>query len=156
MRAFAKQVSDYSKSHFNISVLPNMVNLEYSAALYDAIMLYAHAATKVLAEGGDLHDGEAVTKAVRSTRFQGVGNSVVALDQHGDRIGSYEVMNYVLREGGAIESVPVGLYNSTTQEFLAYERAVVWPGNSSEIPADFFSGVLYGLIWKQPAFNCML
>ena len=142
MQAFAKQVSDYSKSHFNISVHPDSVDLANSAALYDAIMLYTHAATKVLAEGVDLHDGQAVTEAVRVTRFEGVGNTVVALDEHGDRIESYVVMNYVVGVDGRIESRPVGLYNSTTQEYLVYGQAVVWPGNTMEVPADYFSGEL--------------
>ena len=57
-------------------------------SLHDAVMLYAHAATRVLSEGGDLQDGQAVTKAVRSTRFEGYGGSVVALDTKGDRIES--------------------------------------------------------------------
>ena len=86
---FAKQVSDYTKKYFNITTSPDSVDLAYSAALHDAILLYAHGATKVMSEGGDLRDGEAVTKAVRNTSFTGVGGSVVALDSRGDRIESY-------------------------------------------------------------------
>ena len=88
-----------------------------------------------------MDDGQAVTEAVRSTRFEGVGNSMVALNNHGDRIESYEVMNYVV-VGGGIENMPAGLYNSTTQEYLAYERAVVWPGSTIEVPTDYSSGGL--------------
>ena len=47
MQEFAVQVSIYTKSRFNISVSPGSVDLTFSAALYDAIMLYALAATKV-------------------------------------------------------------------------------------------------------------
>ena len=95
MQAFAEEVSYYAKSRFNFTVSADSVDLTYSIALHDAIMLYAHAATKVLSEGGDLHDGRAVTAAVRSTTIKGVGGSVVALDQSGDRNESYEVMNYM-------------------------------------------------------------
>ena len=56
VQEFAKQVSDYCKSHFNSTVSPDSVDLVFSAALHDAIMLYAHAATKVLPERGDLQD----------------------------------------------------------------------------------------------------
>ena len=83
-----------------------------------------------------------MTEAIRSTRFEGVGNSAVSLDQHGDRIQSYEVMNYVVEADGRVESMPVGLYNSTRKEYLAYERAVVWPGSTTKVPADYFSGEL--------------
>ena len=95
MQAFAEEVIDGFKSSSFAAITAKQVHLTYSMALHDAIMLYAHAATKVLSEGGDLHDGRAVTAAVRSTTIKGVGGSVVALDQSGDRNESYEVMNYM-------------------------------------------------------------
>ena len=140
MQVFAKQVSDYSKSHFNITVSPDSVDLAASAMLYDAIMLYAHSATKVVLEGGDLQDGEVVTSAVRSTPIEGVGGTAVALDSNGDRIESYEVVNYALETGDVIRSVAVGTFNSTLKQYRAYERPVIWPGNTLEVPADYFSG----------------
>ena len=157
MQVFAEQVSNYTRTGFNITVSPDSVDLTYSIALHDAIMLYAHAATKVLAEGGSLHDGQAVTEAVRSTTFKGVGNSVVALDKHGDRIESYEVMNYVEGADGGITSVAVGLYNRTLQQYVAYERAVVWPGRSTRVPLAYSSGapcvlpctcMVFWVMWK--------
>ena len=140
MQAFAAQVSDYSKSHFNITVSADSVDLVYSAALHDAIMLYAHAATRVMSEGGSLRDGEAVTAAVRSTSFAGVGGTVVALDSNGDRIESYEVMNYIPGEGGVLSSVAVGMLDSMNGQYRAYPRAVLWPGKMMEVPVDYFSG----------------
>ena len=65
----------------------------------------------------------------------------MALDSNGDRIESYEVMNYVL-EGDAMSSVAVGMYDGTLQQYRAYEQAVRWPGNSTEVPADYFSGAI--------------
>ena len=140
MQAFAKQVSEYTKAGFDIDLSADAVDLTYSVALHNAIVLYAHAATKVLAAGGDLHDGRAVTEAVRNTTFVGVGHSIVDLDQHGDRIESYEVMNYVKGADGGIESVAVGVYNRTLQQYVAYEREVEWPGCLIKVPLDFSSG----------------
>ena len=140
MQAFAVQVSDYSKSKFNMTVSPDSVDLTYSAKLHDAIMLYAHAVTKLMSDGSDLRDGEAVTMAVRSTSFTGVGSTVVAIDSNGDRIESYEVMNYVLEEGDVMRSVVVGMFNSTNGQYEAYKQAVVWPGSTKEVPADYSSG----------------
>ena len=141
---FAELVADYTKTHFNLSSSADSVDFTYvSVALYDAVMLYAHAATRVLSEGGDLADGEAVTKAVRSTSIDGMGGSVVSLDSSGDRVESYEVMNIVLLETSGVaqmDSVPVGVFNNsmlgTLKPYKAYERAVVWPGNAMEAPAD--------------------
>ena len=60
--------------------------LPYAAALHDAVMLFAHAATQVLNDGGDLHDGHSImAEAVLRMKFEGVG-SMVGLDSHGDRI----------------------------------------------------------------------
>ena len=100
--AFAEQVSNRSKASFGASIdlTAESPNLIYGAALYDAIMLYARAATKVLAEGGDLHDARAVTAAVRNTEFEGVGGSIVSIDEQGDRIESYEVLSYVVGAEG--------------------------------------------------------
>ena len=140
MQAFAKQVSDYTKSHFDIAASPDLVDLAYSVALHDAILLYAHAATKVLSAGGDLQNGTAVTEAVRSTTFEGVGGDVVTLTDKGDRVESYEVMNIMRDAEGGMNSVPVGLYNRTLQQYMAYEQAVVWPGGMTVVPIDHFSG----------------
>ena len=139
MQAFAEQVSAYSKSHFNIELIPDSVDLPYSAALHDAIVLYANAARTVLSRGHHLHDGQAVTEALRNTTFKGVGGIEVALNARGDRIESYKVMNYVLEANGTLGSVLVGVYNCTLEQYEAY-KAVVWPGNTTEVPADYFSG----------------
>jgi hypothetical protein len=93
-----------------------------------------------MSEGGNLHDGDAITAAVRNTSFTGVAGTVVALDSQGDRIESYEVMNYVLKAGDVMSSVAVGIFNSTLGQYTAYERPVVWPGNTLEVPTDYFSG----------------
>ena len=140
MQAFAKQVSDYTKLYFDVTTSPELVDLTYSVALHDAVMLYAHAATKVLSEGGSLQDGHAVTAAVRNTTFKGVGNRTVALDENGDRIEVWELMNYVLTADGRIDGVPVALYNSTLLQYMAYEQEVVWPGGTTKVPSDYFSG----------------
>ena len=93
-----------------------------------------------LSEGGDLDDGKAVAQAMRNTTFKGVGNRVVALDQNGDRIESYEVMNYVVLADGRMGSVGVGMYDSIQGQYNAYERAVIWPGNVTAVPVDYVSG----------------
>ena len=140
MGEFREKVQEYSMSRFGLN--SSVVDLPYSAALYDAIMLYAHAATKVLSKGGDLRDGKTMTAAFRDTSFMGIGHNIVALDEQGDRIESYEVMNYVLGADDELISVPIGVYNSTLKQYAAYERAAVWPGGTLEVPTDFVAGVL--------------
>ena len=141
MQAFSQQVSDYTQSRFNISLPAESVDRTYSVALHDAVMLYAHAATKVLAEGGDVHDGNVVTEAVRSTIIQGVDGRAVALDNNGDRIQSYEVVSYVQNENhGGMRSVRIGVYNSTIHQYSAHPEVVWWPGSTMVVPVDYSSG----------------
>ena len=140
MQAFADQVSDYTRSGFAFDLSPDAVDIEFSVLLHESIVLYARAATKVMLGGGDFHDGKAVVAAIRSSTFVGVGGRTVALDSSGDRIESYEVMNYVVEADDQMNSVPVGTYDSSEQQYTAYERAVVWPGSTIEVPVDYFSG----------------
>lgn len=150
-QAFAKQVSEYTKSRFNRTLSPDSVDMTYSMALFDSIMLFAHAATKIAATDtykiGDLRNGTAMTKAVRETSFMSYyndaggtsgGHRTVALDANGDSIESYEVRNYVL-EDNVMSSVAVGMYN-TRRQYVTYEQVVVWPGNTTVVPADFVQG----------------
>jgi ABC-type branched-subunit amino acid transport system substrate-binding protein len=113
------------------------VDLAYSTALYDAVMLYALAATAVMSEGGDLQDGKAMTAAMRATSFEGAAGTRVALDGNGDRIESYEVMSYVLQPGDVMRSVAVGVYMGAEQQYREYGEAVVWPGGTTEVPSDY-------------------
>ena len=69
LEPFAQKVSDCTNKKFKQNIDPTSVLLSYSAALHDAVMLYAHAATKVLSERRfkNLFNGTAVTEAVRNT-----------------------------------------------------------------------------------------
>ena len=58
----------------------------YAASLYDAVHLFAHAATKVLEAGGDVRDGAAMTEAMKAAAFTGVLQAQVKLDGSGDMI----------------------------------------------------------------------
>ena len=124
-----------------VSITADSVDVRYSAALYDSVVLYARAATKVLAEGGDLHDAQAVTAAMRNTTVEGVGGVALRLDNHGDRIESYEVMNCIVgadsdfRNSGGVWLVPVGEY-STELQLYTEKRTAVWPGPTTEVPID--------------------
>ena len=101
------------------------------------LLQYAHSATKVLAEGGDLSDGQAITEALQSTTIEGVGESVVALDQSGDRIESYAMMSYLLGAGDTMQSLAIGVYDHSTRQYQASEIQVVWPGSTTIPPADY-------------------
>ena len=82
-----------------------------------------------------MSDGQALTEAVRSTSFVGIGNGNVMLDEHGDRLESYEVMN-VRRTGERLWTTAIGMYSCTEKTYSQLESAVNvrWPGDRSEVP----------------------
>ena len=135
---FVVKTRSYAKKHFNLTFGADNTDalvMEYSAALYNAVILFAHAAQKVLSEKGALQDGKTVTTALRKTQFQGIEGTLVALDANGDRIPSYQVMNYVIGVDHVPGSVPVGVFS--TGQYTAYQCVVLWPGNTTEVPKDY-------------------
>ena len=135
LHAFREQVGEYTKSHFNISLISSVVDLGHSVALYDAILILAHAVTKVMSEGSRFQDGQAVTEALRSISIAGIAQHAVSLDSQGDAILQFELMKYAIAANCVMESVPVGIYDSTS--FIAYDVAVRWPANMTEVPVDW-------------------
>ena len=71
-----------------------------------------------------------MVRAVRNTTFEGIEGRLVTLNEQGDRVESYVVLNYVV-EGNLTSTVPVGVYNSSSKQYSKYERDVVWPGEFS-------------------------
>ena len=59
---FYDRVKTYGKRHFNLNI--SSVN-PYAAPLYDAILLFARAATRVLEAGGEVNNGRAMLKAMK-------------------------------------------------------------------------------------------
>ena len=88
----------------------------------------------VLSQNGSLTNGTAVTAALWNTTFEGLQGEYVRLDAHGDRVTSYEIMNYVAGAAGNVSSVPVrvGLYNSTSERYTP-KKEIAWPGGTNEV-----------------------
>ena len=65
----------------------------------------------------------------------------------------YEMVNVVLTDG-VIGGVPVGFYNNTNCQWETGERAAVWPGNTTDVPADYFSGEVCDNI-RSLSYSCV-
>lgn len=62
------------------------------AHLYDAVHVYARAATRVLADGGDVRNGRAIMRYVHNTTYRSVLGFDVRIDANGDAEGNYTVI----------------------------------------------------------------
>ena len=132
------------------NVTADSVNVPFAKALFDAVILLAHATQKVLADKVDFYDGTAVTEAVRNLRgIETEFGPVVELDEHGDPSSSYKVTNYILGKDNVLRRRDVGLYNSSRHEYAASDsngardwspitlHRIVWPGNITNTPKDY-------------------
>ena len=53
-------------------VFAHVCALFHAAPLYDALLLYAHAATRLLELGGEVDDGLALVKVMENISFEGI------------------------------------------------------------------------------------
>lgn len=71
-----EQMKEYTQKYFNvpfhIAFMKNISVPIYGAHLYDAIMIYARAATEILASGGNLSDGVAVMKHIFNRTYSSI------------------------------------------------------------------------------------
>ena len=107
LERFHEDVRAYGERYFDQS--PDSISV-YAASLYDAVFLFAHAATRVISEGSDVDDGSAIVEAMTKTSFEGILQRSVELDENGDAIEPYAVMNYVEQGDGNMRGVEVCMH----------------------------------------------
>jgi hypothetical protein len=107
-----------------------------ASRLFDAIVLYAHGAMRVINSSGDARNGTAVVEAMLSASFAGE-TGTVQLDSNGDLVESYSVFNYVA-QNGTLRSVLVGECAglSSGGADCAITHDIRWPGGSTCLPTS--------------------
>ncbi|GFN79875.1 guanylate cyclase [Plakobranchus ocellatus] len=64
----------------------------YASYLYDAVMLYAHALAKVVAEGGSVADGKRIVTKIFGQTYESIEGYLVKIDENGNAEGNYSVL----------------------------------------------------------------
>ena len=108
--------------------------------LYDSIELWARACAMLpLSQCQD--NATAVLEVMRNVSFRGK-SAFVKLDRNGDVLpDSLAIYNYLFKVDGMMNAVLVALFSTGEQQFEPI-NTIIWPGNSTEIPADRSSGTL--------------
>ena len=128
---FYRKVKTYGRQFFGFNI--STVNPE-ATQLYNAVYLYAHAATNVLAMGGTVSNGSAIVDAMKNISFVGIGQRTVKLDINGDAIEPLSVMNYVQGSHGEMQSIEVA--TDVSRQLVFNQKRIQWPGNSTDTPLD--------------------
>lgn len=74
--AMREKMKEYTMRHFNVpfhtTFMKNISVPIYGAHLFDAIMIYARAATEILAENGSLANGVAVMERIFNRTYSSI------------------------------------------------------------------------------------
>jgi hypothetical protein len=133
--AFFDRVREATRAHFPLQPGSGSSPLTpFAANMYDAVMLFALAATS---NSSRLSNGVPTLKAMTSVSFDGM-TGPVELDENGDMKVSIRAVNYVLERDGAMLGRQIGVMQGPSQRYSPLQNStVLWPGGVHTMPADF-------------------
>ncbi|XP_046734564.1 guanylate cyclase 32E-like [Diprion similis] len=112
-----------------------------AAYLYDAVMIYARAATELLAEGEDPRNGSAILSKIRNRSYHSLQGYDVFIDENGDAEGNFTVVSLLDDEdtNGTVKSLsmqPVGYFQYSHNDtggiprfrYINPKREIQWVG----------------------------
>ncbi|XP_038066258.1 atrial natriuretic peptide receptor 3-like [Patiria miniata] len=99
----------------------------YAAATHDAVLIYADVINEIVAEGGDVRDGRAVTKKMWDRTFQGVTGQI-RIGANGDRLEVCELLDMTDTNKGTFDVI--GTFDEATGAIKVHEP-IKWPGGKA-------------------------
>ncbi|RWS26175.1 guanylate cyclase 32E-like protein [Leptotrombidium deliense] len=97
---------------------------------YDAVMVYAIAATSALERGENLADGEKLLDHIKGLQYESILGFSVTIDNNGDAEGNYTLLALLQTERGSNKSMkPVGTFthqNNSSLPLLHIEHPIQW------------------------------
>ncbi|XP_077527361.1 guanylyl cyclase at 32E [Haemaphysalis longicornis] len=107
----------------------------YAGLTYDAVMLWARAATQVLRENGSLSNGTAVGLKIRGSLYRSALGFDIRVDENGDAEGNYTVLGFSLPVDDHL--TPVGRFtlaeNASSLPVFRQEKPIAWLGGSPPV-----------------------
>eukprot|EP01135_Chromosphaera_perkinsii_P001757 Nk52_evm26s210 gene=Nk52_evmTU26s210 len=133
---FLGQARTAMTTYFNAPVPADKEIFSRVAVVYDSVLLWAEAATRVIAKGGNPRSGKEVVAEYPNVKFSGISGTI-ALDSNFDINRDYQVFNRVPSSARATTVKTVGYYRSETNTFEAESGvAIEWPSGSTQTPLD--------------------
>ncbi|XP_034234224.1 LOW QUALITY PROTEIN: atrial natriuretic peptide receptor 1 [Thrips palmi] len=131
-RNFSNEVKEVAREKYNYTFGPAPVSA-FVSAFYDAVLLYALALNETVEQGGDPHDGKAITERMWNRTFNGISGDV-KMDSNGDRIADYSLLD-MDPETGEFKIVANYIGGKHKLEYVE-DRQIHWSGGRTTPPAD--------------------
>lgn len=155
---FNQKVRNYSaKPPFRIPNHPIiLVKVPYHAAfLYDAVMIYARAATEELEANGSIRNGTNVFQHIKNTRYTSVLGYSVRIDENGDAEGNFTLLSLQdCLNANQRCILPIGTFTAKEGALLPelkLFRNINWTGSDPPVaePECGFKNENCNLDWKM-------
>uniref|UniRef100_A0A147BCC9 Guanylate cyclase n=1 Tax=Ixodes ricinus TaxID=34613 RepID=A0A147BCC9_IXORI len=107
----------------------------YAGMTYDAVMLWARAATEVLRENGTINNGTAIGEKIRKSLYRSALGFDIRVDENGDAEGNYTVLAFSKPDDEQL--TPVGRFtlaeNTSSLPEFKPERPIAWLGGGPPV-----------------------
>ncbi|XP_075726220.1 guanylate cyclase 32E-like [Rhipicephalus microplus] len=107
----------------------------YAGLTYDAVILWARAATQVLRENGSLTNGTAIGLKIRGSLYRSALGFDIRVDENGDAEGNYTVLGFSVPEDDHL--TPVGRFtlaeNASSLPVFRLDKDIAWLGGAPPV-----------------------
>ncbi|XP_055642791.1 guanylate cyclase 32E [Toxorhynchites rutilus septentrionalis] len=145
-RLFRQQIKEYAQHPpFKVPLPSNAKILQeiqvpiYAAHLYDALFIYARAATEVIQEGGDFHDGRQIMRHIFNRSYHSIQGFDVYIDENGDAEGNFSVI--ALQKDEKV--------NNSLNKSMQPVGMFVYSSNSNTLPEFRYMSSLRPIMWVK-------
>ncbi|XP_052896080.1 atrial natriuretic peptide receptor 1 [Anopheles moucheti] len=130
---FAEKVRSLAKRDYNYTFVEDEEVNFFIGAFFDGVYLLGMALNDTLNEGGDIHDGTAITRKMWGRDFEGITGHV-RIDDNGDRDADYSILDLDPITG---RFEVVAHYYGITREYSPVKgKKIHWPGGREGPPPD--------------------
>uniref|UniRef100_A0A182P368 Guanylate cyclase n=1 Tax=Anopheles epiroticus TaxID=199890 RepID=A0A182P368_9DIPT len=130
---FAEKVRYLAKRDYNYTFVEDEEVNFFIGAFFDGVYLLGMALNDTLNEGGDIHDGTAITRKMWGRDFEGITGHV-RIDDNGDRDADYSILDLDPITGRF--EVVAHYYGSTRLYSPVKGKKIHWPGGREGPPPD--------------------
>ncbi|XP_054710522.1 atrial natriuretic peptide receptor 2-like [Uloborus diversus] len=126
---FSQNVKRIALKNYNFNYTEDVVNY-FAASFHDAVLMLCNAIREAVYVQENPLDGSVIISRLKNKTFNGI-SGLVTINQKGDRVADYALLDQVDPENGTFEVVLT--YSGATKQYKEV-RSIHWPGG--KMPKD--------------------